>query len=860
MRWTSISVASLDSRCTPVVVDCLPLWETDMPDAVIHSNRSVHPARRRHRPRLAAAILALVACLCARTASADAVALTGRVTDGHGGVVAGADVRVRREDGTVSRRTASDATGTFTVAALPAGDYVVEIEKSGFGADVAVVTLGSGTARHDVELDAAGVRESVVVTASGRPQSTLETSKAVSVIDAEEITARNAVTLADVVRLTPGVQVRSAGGPGQLGSLRIRGLRSDAAAVLVDGVRLRDAASAQADITGFFSNLGVVDFDRVEVLRGSASSLYGTNAIGGAINIVTREGGPQRSEGQFELGSLGQSRVRGTTGGSFGGGRVTYSAGGLHWLVRDGIDGDDRARTAGGQGSVRAQLDASTSLGVRIYGSNDTVRTNASPTASGVPAANIPDATIVDAIAIPLEQLERANAGQPFAIGDATFIPGRNDPDNDRGSHFLTTAITLRRVESDRASWQASYQRVETFRRYESGPLGPGFQTSTLSVSEFDGSTDTFEARGHLQPTSWLTVTAGYELEREHYGDLQDDNAVAAPLRTTTAIGQTAHAVFGAGQFSVLDRRLQIALAGRLQAFNYGTLDIAATGADHPYDDVDAASPPRALTGDVSAAYLIQSSGTKVRGHVGNAYRAPGLYERFGGGFFADPASGQVFYSAYGDPRLRPDRYRSFDAGVDQALAGGRVQLAASVFVIDVQSLTAFDFSGGIDPATDPYGRFIGYLNGSGGSSKGLELAVDVRPTSTLRISGSYAYTRARTDDALTVPDFFVVPGVLEHTASLYVTQQWSRRIDTTFDLLTGGESYGSFFARGRTRAYRYPGSTTAGVSGSVRLTGSGAPDLRAYVRVDNLFDETAFPAGWRAAGRTGVVGIRAAF
>ena len=320
-------------------------------------------------------------------------------------------------------------------------------------------------------------------------------------------------------------------------------------------------------------------------------------------------------------------------------------------------------------------------------------------------------------------------------------------------------------------------------------------------------------------------MTAGYELEREHYGDLQDDHAVVAPLQTTTSISQTAHAVFGAGQFSVLGRRLQIALAGRLQAFSYGTLDIEATGADHPYDDADADSPPRALTGDVSVAYLVHASGTKVRGHVGNAYRAPALYERFGGGFFADPASGQVFYSAYGDPRLRPDRYRSFDAGVDQTLAGGRVQIAASAFVIDVQSLTAFDFSGGIDPATDPYGRFIGYLNGSGGSSKGLELAVDVRPTATLRISGSYAYTKARTDEALTVPDFFIVPGVLEHTASLYVAQQWSPRVDTTFDLLTGGESYGSFFARGRTRAYRYPGTTTAGISSSVRLTAAGAPD-----------------------------------
>ena len=505
-------------------------------------------------------------------------------------------------------------------------------------------------------------------------------------------------------------------------------------------------------------------------------------------------------------------------------------------------------------------LDAATSLGVRIYGSSDRVRTNASPTASGVPDANIPDAIVVDAVALPLDQLARANAGQPFEIGGATFIPGRNDPDNARTSHFLTTAVTLRRVESDRASWQASYQRVGTHRRYDAGPLGPGFQTTTLSVSEFDGTIDTFEARGHIQPAAWLTVTGGYELERETYGDLQDDNAVVGRLGTTTSISQTAHALFGAAQFSGLQRRLQVALAGRLQAFRAGTLDLSATGADHPYDDGGGDGPPRALTGDLSVAYLIAASGTKLRGHVGNAYRAPALYERFGGGFFGDPATSQVSYSAYGDPRLRPDRYRSFDAGVDQSLARDRVQISASAFVIDVQSLTAFDFSGGIDPSTDPFGRFLGYLNGSGGSSKGVEVAVDVRPTSTLRVYGSYAFTRARTEDALTVPDFFRVPGVLEHTASLYVTRQWSSRVDTTLDILAGGESYGSFFAGGRSRAYRYPGSTTVGVSGSVRLAAAGAPDLRAYVRLDNLTDQTLFTLGWRAPGRTGVAGVRAAF
>ena len=85
--------------------------------------------------------------------------------------------------------------------------------------------------------------------------------------------------------------------------MRIRGLRPDAAAVLVDGLRLRDAATAQGDVTSFMSTLNFVAADRVEVLRGSGSSLYGTNAVGGVVNIVSREGGsPTRGDAQIEAG------------------------------------------------------------------------------------------------------------------------------------------------------------------------------------------------------------------------------------------------------------------------------------------------------------------------------------------------------------------------------------------------------------------------------------------------------------------------------------------------------------------------------------------------------------------------------
>ena len=802
-------------------------------------------------------VVALVA-LWGAPAVTQAQALTGRVTDAQGAVIVGAEVRAHREDGAAAQRTTTDATGSFRFDALAAGSFVIEIEAPGFRQQVQIRTLTDGRpATLDVQLEVAGIDEGVVVTATGLPQVTQATSKAITLIDAQEIHARNEATLTEIVRYTPGVQVRDNGGPGQLASMRIRGLRPDAAAVLVDGLRLRDAATAQGDVTSFMSTLNFVAADRVEVLRGSGSSLYGTNAVGGVVNIVSREGGsPTRGDAQIEAGSLGHFRARGAISGGVLSDRVTYSLGGVQWNVRDGLDGHDSARSTGAQGMLRYQFTPTTSLTARAFGSNDRVEINSSPTASGVPAANIPNAIIVDAIAVAPEEIERVNSGLPLNVGGATFIPGRDDPDNTRSSWFHTTALQYKQAWSPTLSWQGSYQRVHTSRTYISGSLGPGFQSATETLGEYVGDVDTIDGRAILQPAPWLGITAGYEFEREHYYDHQDDHR-PAPFRvlTETAISQTAHAGFAAAQIALLDRRLQMSLSGRVQGFSLGTVDLSATGVESVYDSVPVDSPPRALTGDFSAVYFVEASDTKVRAHVGNAYRAPGLYERFGGGFSSDPVSGLIIFTPYGDPRLRPDRYLSFDAGVDQSAWRDRVKVSMTAFHVDVESLTAFDSSGGIRPNTDPYGRSLGYINGSGGFSRGVEVGVDARPTSAFGLSTSYTFTDAETDQDITVPGFFTVLGVFRHTGTMVVTANWTSRLDTTFDLFHGSQHYGSFFAAGRPRAYRFPGFTKAAVIAGYRLS-STPRALRVYAKVDNLLDSTYYQSGWRAPGRTAMAGL----
>ena len=784
--------------------------------------------------------------------------LSGRVRDRQGGAVPGADVRVLREDASVTRTAISDAEGTYRIADLPTGVFVVEVFKAGFSRQTEVVTLAAGGATLDVTLEVAGIDDVVVVTAAGVPQVAQETSKAISIIDSQEIQARNENSLAEIVRFTPGVQIRNSGGPGQTTQLRIRGLRSDSAAVLVDGMRFRDASTINADATSFLQTLNFVAADRVEVLRGSGSSLYGTNAVAGVVNVVTRPGGGAlRPEGQIEGGSFGHFRARGSVSGGAAADRLRYSVGALQFNLLDGLDGNDAVRSSGGQGLVQYDLSPTMNIMGRVMASDDRVELNSSPTVTGIPVANIQQAIVVDAIPVAPDQIERSNQGLPFQIGSANFIPGRDDPDNRRSSRFHTTALRFRHSGWAGMSWQASYQRVHTQRTFVNGRLGVGFQPAADAFSDIFGDIDTAEVRGSLAPRDWISVVAGYEFERERFHDVQDNN-LPAPRRiqTETRIRQDAHSAFGSAQLALAGRRLQLSLSGRVQGFSLENPELIAVGITSPYDGVAVASPPRALTGDVSAAYFLAASETKLRIHAGNAFRAPSMFERFSGGFSTDPVTGRLLFTAFGDPRLDPDRYQTIDGGVDQYLLDGRALVSATVFYNNVSSLTAFNSSGAIRPETDPFGRTQGYLNSSGGFSRGLELAVEARPTAALRLSGGYTYTRSETDQDITVPGFFLVPGVFGHTATLVVTNRWSQRIDTTFDVFYGSSMYGSFFAAGRPRAYRYDGFTKAAIVGSYRLIDHARLPARAYIKIDNLFDQTYYEVGWLNLGRTVIAGF----
>lgn len=787
----------------------------------------------------------LVLSLAGHLAAQSLTTFTGSVQDSSGAPVDGAFVSLYSNAGTApvaALRTGSS--GRFSTS-VPEGRYVLQARAPGFRQVIQVVEAAAGRPDISVVLDVDGVRQSVFVTAEASPQTIDEISKSTSLLDRTEIMERNEYSIAESLRTMPGIQIRNLGGPGQQTTLRARGLRSDAAAVLIDGFRFRDTATTQGDASSFFQALNIVNPGRIEVLHGSGSSLYGTNAVGGVVNVVTDPGGGSlHGDAQVEGGALGMLRGRTSAGGSALQNRLLYSGGLLHLNVMSGVDGNDRARSSGAQGFLRYALRPSLFATVRYWGSDDFVQPNASPTASGLPAANIPNTTIV------------------HAIPNVTFIPSRDDPDNRRASRFHSAAFSLQQAPSARLNWQASYHRVMTDRTFQNGPAGPGFQPLTSNISGFNGSIDTADGRVTVRPTPWYALTAGYEFERESFLN-SDDNREFGPSRvaTRTTVGQDAHAGYVQNQFMLFDRRLQISVSGRSQTFRLRRPQFVTTGVANNYDTVLQKAPPRALTGDVAVSYFLPSAGLKLRAHGGNSYRAPALYERYGSGFYYDTFSNAVVFSPYGDPRLAPDRYNSFDAGIDQYLLRDKVRFSGTYFYTRMVQLIAFDSAASVvNPATDPFLRFGGYFNGSGGMSRGVELETQVQPRRGTMLRGTYTHTNVDNDRDLQVRGFFTGFTVPAHTFTFTANQQLGRRTSFNFDLYRASEYFNPLSAAGRARAYRYPGITKADFVISRQLNRSENRPLFLYVKVDNFLNQEYFENGFRSPRATWVTGLRVSF
>jgi vitamin B12 transporter len=253
--------------------------------------------------------------------------------------------------------------GRVTIDALgddasqpPAADEIPEL-------DIPTLPETTVTAR---PFPAQPLTDDAVVSESRQATSRSSSGSSITVLTQEDFQNRGARTVSDALRIVPGLDVRANGGPGQLTSIFTRGTNASHTKVLLDGIPLNDPSHPSRAFNA--ANFMLDNVERIEVIRGSQGAVYGSDAIGGVINIVTRRGtGAPSLTTTAEGGSFGTYRQNTSISG--GTDRYWFSFAG-DWYQTDGFSavagGTERDGYENGTLSGRAGMFLTDNLDVDV--------------------------------------------------------------------------------------------------------------------------------------------------------------------------------------------------------------------------------------------------------------------------------------------------------------------------------------------------------------------------------------------------------------------------------------------------------------------------------------------------------------
>ncbi len=453
--------------------------------------------------------------------------------------------------------------------------------------------------------------ENISVTATRVPTQAANLAAGVTVVDRKTIEERGYVTVVDALSAVPGLRVVQSGGPGAQTSVFIRGANSNHVLVLRDGVPINDPG----DPGGAF-NFGIdtlEDVERIEVVRGPLSSLYGSGAIGGVINLITRHG-RATPHGHLVLagGSPAQLLAQGDVSGGFG---IYDYAASVEGFSTRGFDQTPRREAAVYTGEVdgdRAKT-AQVELGATI----------------------LPDTRISV-----LLRARDAKYGYDEVGGLA--YDGGNATGYD-ASLFGRAGLTSNLLDG---LWETSLylSRLQEDRRY----------TVTLDAQDPNqGSGDSrYHGRRtdaqwnntlHLRDAGPLTannVTFGYEHQSDQSDTKVRTNSTFGPDDSALRAHDDTDSGYAGAQSTLYER---LALTGQLR-------EDATTIAGG------------AFTWRVGGVLDVPEMLSHIRASYGTTFRAPALYDRYG----IDS------YGYVGNPNLRPERGQGYEAGFTTDLPAGQ--------------------------------------------------------------------------------------------------------------------------------------------------------------------------------------------
>jgi vitamin B12 transporter len=242
-------------------------------------------------------------------------AISGVVVDAGGGVIPRAYVRLIAPDGATLAQTIADGRGAFRFTHGACARCRIEAALGGFEP----ASVDVDTSPLVLALAVGPIAEAVVVSATRGEAPVSQIGSAITVFDAEDIERRGTPLLGELLRGTAGATVVRSGGLGNVTSLFVRGGESNYNKVLLDGIPLNEPGG-----TFNFSNITTEHLDRVEVVRGAHSALFGSDAMASVVQLVTKRASRPALAGSIEAGTYDSQR--GSVSGGTARGRLDVAA------------------------------------------------------------------------------------------------------------------------------------------------------------------------------------------------------------------------------------------------------------------------------------------------------------------------------------------------------------------------------------------------------------------------------------------------------------------------------------------------------------------------------------------------------
>jgi len=725
--------------------------------------------------------------------------LFGTLLDSSGAGVGEVRVTAELEGDKASRawKASSSADGAYTLS-IPPGRYRVSFDRSPFVPRDFVLDLSPGQERKlDVLLVLEPLSSSVIVTAQAEPTLADQTTAAVSVITKTEIGARQSVSLAEALLFAPGIAVGRTGPEGGTASIFLNGGNSNFTKVLVDGAPINPPGGALD-----FSNLTLDNVDKVEIVRGAESAIYGSDAVSGVIQLLSHRGSTRLPEFSVFGEGGGFSSARG--GAQFSGllGAFDYSAA-ASYLHTDGQGRNDDFLNRTLTGNFGYSFSDANQLRL-------TLRNNTS-------SAGIPGQTVFEPPSLHQRydlHVFSSSARWNFSTGKEwrNEISGgesytRQHNDNPLQSFFATDPFAFCPQTNPAAVPTAEFCDFVGESRFKYNRANVGAQTSYLRSN--------------------FGVTGGYQYEVE--------NAFLSSINVPHARRNN--------QAGFLDfryrphSRVSLNFGGRAEAnANFGTRVV-----------------PRAGASLVLRYGKVFWGDTLYRVFYGQGIKEPRFDQIFGDNF-----------GDFGNPSLKPEASKTWTTGIEQKLLNDHLRLSAEYFSSRFYNIVSFEFctpannNCGLTLPGAP-SLFGYYFNTDLARARGVNLSGETRFSRWLNVAANYTY-----DDSLVLqsPNAFdpaLFPGNRlirrpPHSGSLTLSAAYHRFGLTVGGYFSGVRTDTDFLNLGFTSN---PGYARFDVATHYDLSHG----VSFYARASNLFDKQYQDAlGYPALGRDVRAGVNYRF